>query len=89
MNLKIFPLHTGIWEGTYTRVDANSNILGKWKSKLWLRIFDENKYQQVNEYIWDDGYREFHEFGFLTFTEQGELIFDNPRIFGKIGRAHV
>jgi hypothetical protein len=83
MNLKLFPLHLGIWEGTYTRIQPDGTVTDKWRSRLSIRLFDTNKYHQVNEYIWDDGHYEFHDFGISQFNEAGELIFDNPRILGK------
>ena len=49
MNLKLFPNHTGIWEGTYTRIDANGVKYDQWKSKLTIKLYDGNKYHQVNE----------------------------------------
>jgi hypothetical protein len=83
MNLRLFPKHTGVWEGTYTRISPEGEIIGKWRSKLTIRHFDGNKYHQVNQYFWDDGYEECHDFGICEFNEKGELIFDNPRIDGK------
>ncbi len=83
MELKLFPLHTGVWEGTYTRILPDGTIQDKWNSRLSIKFFDTNKYHQVNEYMWDDGHYECHDFGVSAFNEQGELIFDNPRILGK------
>ncbi|MCX8019059.1 MAG: DUF3598 family protein [Chitinophagaceae bacterium] len=83
MELRLFPKHTGIWEGTYTRIDAAGNKIDQWKSRLTIRMFDGNKYHQVNQYFWPDGYEECHDFGVCTFNEKGELIFDNERIQGK------
>ncbi len=81
--LILFPKHTGIWEGTYTRIAPDGHIIDKWKSKLTIRMLPDRKYHQVNEYFWEDGHRECHDFGVCQFNEQGELIFDNPRILGK------
>ena len=83
MNLRLFPAHTGIWEGTYIRLNAAGIITNQWKSKLTIRMFDENKYHQVNEYFWSDGYSECHDFGICIFNDKDELIFDNPRMNGK------
>lgn len=82
MQHTLFPFHTGVWEGTYIRIDAGGNVLSKWKSRLTIKIFEENKYHQVNEYFWDDGHQECHDFGVCEFTEDGMLIFDNPRMNG-------
>lgn len=82
MELKLFPKHTGIWQGTYTRIDAEGNKIDQWQSKLHIKMFDGNKYHQVNEYCWPDGHLELHDFGVSSFNEKGQLIFDNPRIDG-------
>jgi len=81
-NLRLFPKHTGIWEGTYMRIDAMGNVTNQWKSRLTIKMFDGNKYHQANHYIWDDGYEELHDFGVTEFDETGTLIFDNPRMEG-------
>ena len=83
MNLQLFPQHTGVWEGTYTRIDPQGNVTNKWKSRLTIKLFDGNKYHQVNQYFWDDGHEELHDFGVCEFDEEGVLIFENPRISGK------
>jgi hypothetical protein len=83
MELKLFPNHTGIWEGTYTRILPDGTVKDKWKSRLSIKMFDGNQYHQVNEYFWDDDHYECHDFGVCQFNENGELIFDNPRIIGK------
>ena len=88
MNLKLVPNHTGIWEGTYTRIDANGVKYDQWKSKLTIKLYDGNKYHQVNEYTWPDGHYELHDFGVCEFNADGILIFDNPRILGKAWETH-
>lgn len=80
--LRLFPKHTGVWEGMYRRIDAEGKLIGEWKSRLTIRMFDDNKYHQVNQYFWDDGHEEFHDFGVCEFNEKGHLIFENPRISG-------
>jgi hypothetical protein len=82
MELKLFPNHTGVWEGTYTRIQPNGEITNHFRSRLTIRLFDTNKYHQVNQYFWDDGYEECHDFGVCEFDETGTLIFENPRISG-------
>ena len=81
--LRLFPNHTGVWDGTYRRIDACGKLLDEWKSRLTIRFLEKNEYHQVNQYFWDDGYQECHDFGVCRFNEAGELIFDNPRIEGK------
>ena len=88
MKLKLFPKHTGVWEGTYTRIDAEGNVTNKWKSRLTIKLYDGNKYHQVNQYFWDDGHEELHDFGVCEFNEEGVLIFDNPRILGESWETH-
>ena len=83
MNLRLFPMHTGIWEGTYTRINPQGEVTNHFKSRLTIRIFDTNKYHQVNHYMWDDGHEEIHDFGISHFNEEGTLIFDSPRIYGE------
>jgi len=83
VELKLFPKHTGIWDGTYTRIGADGNMIDKWKSRLTIRMLPEHKYHQVNQYFWDDGFEECLDFGICPFNEKGELIFENPRLSGK------
>jgi len=79
-DLLLFPLHTGVWEGIYTRIDATGKITNQWNSRLTIRMLDSNKYHQVNQYFWSDGHEECHDFGICEFDETGTLIFENPRI---------
>jgi len=83
MELRLFPRHTGVWEGVYHRIDADGRLTGRWRSRLTIRMFDRDRYHQVNEYLWDDGHRECHDFGITSFDHNGELVFDNPRISGR------
>jgi hypothetical protein len=82
MKLKLFPHHTGIWEGTYTRIAADGKVLWSHKSRLFLRL-DGNDWRQSNLYTFPDGKVEFHNFGLSHFTEEGTMTFDNSRIYGK------
>lgn len=88
VELKLFPFHTGVWEGVYRRIDAQGECYNQWKSKLTIRLFDDVNYHQVNEYFWDDGHYELHDFGICKFNEEGVLIFDNPRILGEAWETH-
>ncbi len=81
MELKVFPKHTGVWEGTYTRINPRGQVIDHHKSRLTLRL-NGREWSQKNEYIWEQGKREVHDFGVSTFNDQGQLIFDNPRIQG-------
>ncbi|MCS6874355.1 MAG: DUF3598 family protein [Pyrinomonadaceae bacterium] len=82
--LKEFPVvakHIGVWEGTYTRMDARTGqILDRHRSRLTCKILDDGSYWQQNEYFWDDGRTEVKQF-------PGEfkgkaLHFDNERLIG-------
>jgi hypothetical protein len=79
--LRLFPKHTGVWEGSYIRIDANGNVTNQWKSRLTIKL-EGSDYHQVNHYIWDDGHEEIHDFGISKFDDEGTLIFDSPRIEG-------
>jgi Domain of unknown function (DUF3598) len=88
MELRLFPQHTGIWEGTYTRISPAGERLDQFNSRLSIRMMDGHRYHQVNEYTWPDGHYELHDFGISQFNEAGELIFDNPRISGRAWETH-
>lgn|GEM_PF-301831 len=81
--LKLFPKHCGIWEGTYTRISADGDLVDKWKCRLTIRMLPNRRYHQVNQYFWDDGFEECLDFGICKFNDEGELIFENPRLSGK------
>ena len=81
-NLSLFKEHSGVWEGTYTRLDPKGNILFKHSSKLTM-VLDGNKWLQTNYYVFENGRIEFHNFGRCEFDAEGVMVFDNPRIYGK------
>jgi len=80
--LRLFPQHTGIWEGSYIRINAQGEKTDEWKSRLTIKITEDGAYHQVNQYFWADGHQECHDFGICHFNEEGELLFDSPRING-------
>lgn len=82
MKLNLFPHHTGVWEGTYTRIAPNGEILWSHKSRLSLHL-EGNAWRQSNLYTFADGKVEFHNFGLSHFDNDGVMTFDNPRIYGK------
>lgn len=82
MNLRIFPHHTGVWEGTYTRIAADGTVMWSHKSYI-LQHLEGNEWRQTNQYDFPSGKREFHNFGLSYFNQNGELTLDNYRIFGK------
>lgn len=81
--LRLFPKHEGIWEGTYRRIGADGILIDQWKSRLTCVLLPGGKYHQVNQYMWDDGFEECLDFGVCEFNENNELIFENPRLSGK------
>jgi hypothetical protein len=82
MSLRLFPKHLGVWEGTYTRIAPDGTLIDRFNSRLTIRMEGERGYHQVNEYTWDDGHYECHDFGVSQFDENWQLQFDNPRIKG-------
>ena len=71
VELRLFPKHTGIWEGTYTRIGADGVMVDKWKSRLTIRMMDDGRYHQVNQYFWEDGFEECLDFGICNFNKKG------------------
>ncbi len=86
MELKLFPLHVGTWEGTYTRLDEKGIIIDQHKSRLTLRL-EGNAWSQKNEYTWENGKKEVHDFGVSYFDSNGIITFDNQRIKGSSWEA--
>jgi len=82
MELKLFPHHTGVWEGNYKRIAADGSIMFEHSSRLTLKL-DGNKWYQTNYYTFENGREEFHNFGEAIFNEKGVMTFDNPRIYGE------
>jgi hypothetical protein len=87
MNFKLFPHMSGVWEGTYTRLAADGTLMFKHKSRLTLRL-DNDEWRQTNYYEFDDGRTEFHNFGMSKFNENGVMQYDNPRIVGEAWEAN-
>lgn len=86
MKLSLFEAHTGIWEGTYTRLNEKGEVTDRHRSRLFLKM-EANQWIQKNEYIWDSGKREVHDFGASPFDENGILHYANKRIIGKAWEA--
>ncbi len=82
MSLQLLPHHTGIWEGTYTRIDASGKVMFTHKSRLTLRL-DGKEWRQTNYYEFDSGRIEFHNFGMSPFNDNWVMQYDNPRIRGE------
>ncbi len=86
-NLKLFSKNTGVWEGTYTRINTNGQVIFKHKSRLTLRL-DGNEWRQTNYYEFENGRVEFHNFGMSSFNEQSILKYNNERIIGEAWEAN-
>lgn len=81
----VFDRHLGVWEGTYTLLDARTGeVLDRHNSRLTCKI-DGDQWWQRNEYTWDDGREEIKEFGGLF--QDGKLLFDTPRLQGEAVEA--
>ena len=87
LSLKLFPSMTGIWEGTYTRLSENAEVMFTHKSKLSLHL-SGNEWRQANLYAFDNGREEFHNFGMSPFDENGVMKYDNHRINGEAREAN-
>jgi hypothetical protein len=78
----VFARHHGVWEGTYTLIDAKTGaILDQHRSKLTCTTNGIDQYFQSNEYFWDDGKTETK--AFPGKFEDGKLKFDTPRLTGE------
>lgn len=76
-----FLRHNGVWEGTYTLIDAKTGeVLDRHSSRLTCRTNGIDEYHQQNVYTWDDGRQEVKEFP-GEFAD-GWLRFDTPRLKG-------
>jgi hypothetical protein len=87
LSLKLFPSMTGIWEGTYTRLSENAEVMFTHKSKLSLHLSGK-EWRQANLYAFDSGREEFHNFGMSPFNENGVMKYDNHRIIGEAWEAN-
>ena len=79
--MPLLARHLGTWEGTYTHMDADSNIIDKHDSVLECLKDENGQYQQTNHYIWADGKKESIHFP-ATIREK-KLCFDTDRITGE------
>ena len=82
VDFPVFARHAGVWEGTYTLIDAKTGeILDHHKSKLTCNTNGIDHYHQQNVYTWEDGRVETKEFP--GEFKDGALRFDNPRLKGQ------
>ncbi len=81
--MPVLVRHEGDWEGTYTLIDTQGQIIDKHESHLTCQ-FPENSpysYYQINRYKWPDGRQEEHQFP-ATYRDKA-IWFDTERIQGK------
>ncbi len=84
--MPLLAKHEGEWDGVYTHVDADGNIIDQHKSHLSCTFpsgDDGGDYVQVNTYTWDDGRTEQHSFP-AKYDGHGHLFFDTERMNGII-----
>ncbi|MEM8985930.1 MAG: DUF3598 family protein [Pseudomonadota bacterium] len=75
--------HEGEWEGVYTHVDTDNNIVDQHKSHLQCKFPDGDNYDyyQINTYTWPDGTTE--ELHFPAKYKDGRIWWDTDRIEGS------
>lgn len=81
--MPLLAKHEGYWEGTYTYLSPEGEILDQHKSRLTCLFPDSSEYQyhQTNTYTWPDGRQEVHEFP-GTYDGYGRMHFDTDRMRG-------
>lgn len=82
---RLFPMmlkHEGIWEGTYTHLDADGNILDQHKSSVECVFPKEGEvvYIQKNKFSWDNGTSYVSEFSGIIKDEK--LFWDTDTFVG-------
>ncbi|WP_256839430.1 DUF3598 family protein [Ornithinimicrobium faecis] len=83
--MPLLAKHDGEWEGVYTHVDPDGQIIDQHRSHLSCTFPEDGSadYYQVNSYTWDDGRTEQHSFP-ATYDGHGHLFFDTDRLKGII-----
>ncbi|MFN3330074.1 MAG: hypothetical protein ACK419_04020 [Pyrinomonadaceae bacterium] len=78
----VFARHMGVWEGTYTRMDARTGeILDRHRSRFTCKILEDGSYWQQNEYFWDDGKKEVKvdKERFVDLKDMMQKRYDDPK----------
>lgn len=80
--MPLLARHEGEWHGTYTVLDKEGNVIDRHRSVLHCTFPDNAAlpYFQTNDYTWDDGRTEHHEFP--AAYRDGKIFFDTERIDG-------
>ena len=77
-NLKVFPKHIGVWEGDWTRLDADCKEIEKCTAVLTQKIV-ENEWRQTNVLTYANGKTETKTFvGHVVGEGQVEIESPNP-----------
>lgn len=81
--------HEGWWEGIYTHIDTDANILDRHKARIYCEFPSEGPYPYIqhNHFTWDDG-REMKAKFPGVLREDGRLWFDTETFFGTSWEAH-
>lgn len=75
-NFKVFPKHIGVWEGDWTRLDADCKEIEKCTGVLTMKIV-ENEWRQTNAVTYANGKIETKNFVAYVIGE-GQVEFESP-----------
>lgn len=80
--MPLLARHEGVWDGTYTYFNADSEKVDEHASRLLCRITGDDAvpYHQTNYYTWPDGKTEIRDFP-ATYRD-GRIWWDNELIQG-------
>ena len=77
-NLKVLPKHTGVWEGNWTRLDADCKEMQRFTAVLTHKIVD-NEWRQTNVQTYANGKSETKNFvGHVVGEGQVEIESPDP-----------
>ena len=75
-DFRVFPRHVGIWEGDWTVLDANCQVVQRFAGRLTQQIVD-NQWVQTNEHTYTDGRQDVQRF-IGTIVSAGQLQIESP-----------
>ena len=75
-NFKVFPKHTGVWEGNWTILDANCQEIQKFTAVLTQKIVD-NQWRQTNVQTYANGKSDTQNFVGNVIAE-GQIAIESP-----------
>lgn len=73
----------GVWEGTYTHLTPNGQVVDQYASRQETRLEGDNWYERII-YRWPDGREQTLDF--RARFEGDQLIFDDPKFHGEFFR---